>query len=235
MIDFSTFPFEVIETTSQQAFATWEALRTAGRGTPLILGDDFENLLFPFDPDLRVQARFVPVEETLAAAAAMTFPADLLKRDDRDVDIAALLRAAASSDAWPAPPRFSSQGPLVPFGLLKDEPRPDVYIALIPTQDSTAIPAYMQWGNFNDCPSAAVHIAALRAWRDRYGAELVAPNADVLELRVARRPSMREEALDLARVLDVYCSDLISEPTVEAYQELAANLMATDWWWFWWD
>jgi hypothetical protein len=114
------------------------------------------------------------------------------------------------------------------------EPKPLVHIALIPTDDPTAIPAFMQWGHWNACPPPAYHVAALRAWRDKYGAELIGLGSDVINLRVARRPATREEALDLARVQHVYCNDIIDQG-VGTYRALAAGLMENDWWFFWWD
>jgi hypothetical protein len=92
----------------------------------------------------------------------------------------------------------------------------------------------MHYGNWNDCPSPAYHVAALRSWRDRYGAELVGFNADTLNLRVSRKPPTREEALALAREHYFYCNDIVDQG-VRTYRKLAAGLMESDWWFFWWD
>ena len=109
-----------------------------------------------------------------------------------------------------------------------------MHIALIPTNDPTAIPAYMRWGNWNACPPPAYHVAALRAWRDNYGAELIGLGSDVINLRVSRKPATRDEALDLARIQHVYCNDLIDQG-VGSYRAQAFQLLAHDWWFFWWD
>jgi hypothetical protein len=77
-------------------------------------------------------------------------------------------------------------------------------------------------------------VAALRAWRDKYGAELIGLGSDVINLRVARKPATREEALELARIQHVYCNDIIFQG-VGTYWALAAGLMRDDWWFFWWD
>jgi hypothetical protein len=50
----------------------------------------------------------------------------------------------------------------------------------------------------------------------------------------SRRPTTREEALDLARAHQAYCNDVIDQD-VGSYRALAAGLMAIDWWSFWWD
>src|SRR5262252_1726632 len=58
-------------------------------------------------------------------------------------------------------------------------------------------------GHWNACPPPAYHVAALRKWHDRYGAELLGIDGDTLNLRVWRKPATHEEALELARVQHV--------------------------------
>ncbi len=118
--------------------------------------------------------------------------------------------------------------------LLTGRPLERVIIVLIPTDDSTTIPAHLRWGGWNANPPAEYHVAALRSWRDRYGAELVGLSFDVMNLRVARRPVSRDEALALAREQYAYCSDIVDQG-VGTLAALAALLMAGDWWYFWWD
>jgi len=247
MAAFANFPFEIVETTGENALETWEGLKRAGRGAPIVLGgSDLDNLLFPFDPRDKMQHR--PVEEILAAADAISFPDDLRRlRWNERAEAAVYFKRIASvadfkddDDEFEPPlgewPTETSHG----LGLsaacdtLTGEPRPLVHIALIPTDDPTAIPAYMRFGNWNECPSAAYHVAALRAWRDRYGAELVGLGSDTIDLRVSRRPGTRDEALELARAQFVYCADIVHQG-VGSYRALAAQLMASDWWFFWWD
>jgi hypothetical protein len=111
---------------------------------------------------------------------------------------------------------------------------PKTYIALLPTNDWTTIPAYLHFGGWNACPTAEYHVAAMRRWRDQYGAELVGLASDTLNLTVQHRPKTREEALALAREQYAYCNDIIDQGT-QTYSVLAAALIASDWWFFWWD
>jgi hypothetical protein len=245
MVEFANFPYEVVETSGENALATWEELRNAGRGVPVVLGEDnLDNLLLPFDP--RERARQKSVEEILAAAKAIDFPDGLRRhrRDEHAKAMAYLRKIGSAADFgdeeseaplgdWPADP-WHATSLTVTYDLAAQQLKPTAHIALIPTDDPTAIPAYMQWGNWNACPPPAYHVAALRAWRDRYGAELVGLAADVINLRVSRRPATREEALELAREQYVYCNDIIDQG-VGSYRALAAGLMASDWWFFWWD
>jgi len=134
---------------------------------------------------------------------------------------------------WPAKPD-PSIGLSVARNILTGVPLPKVYVGIAPTDDWTTIPAYLRWGGWNECPAAEYHVAAMRGWRDRYGAELVGMSDDTINLRVASRPRTREEALALAREHYIYCADIIDQG-FPSYSALAAYLMANDWWYFWWD
>jgi hypothetical protein len=240
MTMFANFPYEIVDTSGESALATWEALKNAGRGAPVVLGSDLENLLAPFDPNGWRPTK--SIEEILAAADTISFPDGLyqLRKDERFPGVAALQNIASwndfdEEDESELPAETSpSPGLSVAFDILTGEPRSTVHIALIPTDDPTAIPAYMQWGCWNECPPAAYHVAALRAWRDRYGAELVGLGGDVINLRVLRKPATPKEALKLAHVQYVYCSDIISQG-YGSHRALAGALMGDDWWYFWWD
>jgi hypothetical protein len=134
---------------------------------------------------------------------------------------------------WPVKPE-PSVGLTVVRDILTGKPLPKVYVGMAPTDDWTTIPAYLRWGGWNECPAAEYHVAAMRGWRDRYGAELVGMSDDTINLRVASRPKTREEALALAREHYIYCADIIDQG-FPSYSALAAYLMANDWWYFWWD
>jgi hypothetical protein len=246
MAAFTNFPYEIVETSGENALAMWEELKKAGRGAPIVLGneEDVDNLLSPFQqPGLW---RVEPVEEILAASEKISCPDSLhqLRKDERARTIAYFrqIGAAASFEDdereaplgnWPHE-ISNSAGLSVAYDLMSREPKAKVHIALIPTDDPTAIPAYMHFGGWNECPSAAYHVAALRAWRDLYDAELIGMASDTLNLRASRKPATREEALALARAQYLYCSDIVTQG-VGSFSALAAELMAHDWWYFWWD
>jgi hypothetical protein len=238
----ANFPFEVVETSGEGALATWEELKSAGRGVPVVVGKDVESVLGPFDPEERWPKR--PVSEILSAAEAIRFPEDLflMRRNEAAVALAAMRKRDPSFrfdehdpplGEWPAEVSHSP-GLSVAHDFRTGQPLSKVQIVLIPTDDPTTVPAHLFWGHWNACPAPEFHIAALRHWRDRYGAELVGIENDTLNIRVARRPAAREEALELARVQYAYCDELIGEG-YETYSAVAADLMAHDWWFFWWD
>lgn len=134
---------------------------------------------------------------------------------------------------WPKK-EAAMNGLAVSLDVMSDKPLPKVHIAIIPTDDWTTIPAYLHWGGWNDCPPPEYHVAALRSWRDRYGAELIGLSHDMMNLRVVQRPKSHNEAITLAREQYVYCRETI-EPPKESYSTLAAELMISDWWYFWWE
>jgi hypothetical protein len=134
---------------------------------------------------------------------------------------------------WPASVD-ASPGLSVAYAVLTGKPLDKVHIALIPTGDWTTVPAHLHWGDWNANPPPEFHVAALRSWRNRYAAELIGMSHDVLNLRVARRPTSRDEALALAREQYVYCNDIVDQG-MQTLSALAAGLMNDDWWYFWWD
>lgn len=112
--------------------------------------------------------------------------------------------------------------------------KPRVHILLLPTSDDTEVPAYLRLGGWNECPAAEYHVAALRSWKSRFGATIVAANADTINMLVARRPADRDAALALVREQFLYCEDIVLQGT-ETLAPLAAGLMTSDWRFFWWD
>jgi hypothetical protein len=276
----AALPFERVETTGREALATWERLRVAGRGWPVVVGgdEDLDRIAEQFGvaADMATGAKIeISPEAILARAARLRHPASLrsmrteeearaaqiererLARGDMPLPLMAELdangklrqlspaevrqRMEAGHDApteppvgdWPGDVAVGETG-LTLADRLDRKPLDKVHILLIPTTESAAVPAYLRWGGWNECPAPEYHVAALRSWHERYGAELVGIGGDVLNLRVTRRPRSREEALALAREMYLYDEDIVSQGT-ETFAMLGAALMASDWWFFWWD
>ena len=112
--------------------------------------------------------------------------------------------------------------------------KPQVVIATLDTNDWTAVPAFLRYGGWNACPHPQVHAAVWRYWQQEYGVELVSARFDTLEFRVARPPGDRQQALDLAREQYAYCNDIVDQG-VGSLANLAALLMESRYWYFWWD
>src|SRR6266567_2610402 len=179
------FPFESVATTGERALATWGKLKTAGRGVPVVIGGDeaVGILTEAFSPS---RPNKPSLADILAAAFRICHPNDLVMLQKP--------RQPAVGE-WPAEP-----SPSVELSVMKKYNLtllPNVHIALIPTDDWTTVPAHLRWGGWNACPRAEYHVAALRSWRDRFGAELIGLSSDRMDLRVAHRPDTVEQALEL--------------------------------------
>jgi hypothetical protein len=74
----------------------------------------------------------------------------------------------------------------------------------------------------------------MKHWLERYQAEVVGMTHDVIEMRVGRPPTTRDDARELARQQYYYCTDIVSQG-VETVDALAACLLRGRVWYFWWD
>jgi hypothetical protein len=206
-----------------RAIEVWESLRAVAEPNgwwPVVLGAQGEVGDVP--DDARTPA------EVLAKAAATDLPAWLEQRRAADPET-----YEAEAGEWPARPPVNDRYS-VTEDVLTNEPHPEVWIALVPTPRGWEVPAYLPFGDWNDCPPDEVHVAALRRYHDDWGAELVCLSRDTMELRAPRRPADREKAAALAREHFLYCYDLVAQG-VESLNALAADRMKSPVWFFWWD
>ena len=77
-------------------------------------------------------------------------------------------------------------------------------------------------------------MSVLRELHDRFGADLVRISGDTMNVRVKADLKYRRQALTLSHDLYGYCPDIVDQG-VCSITALAAGLMASDWWYFWWD
>jgi hypothetical protein len=239
-------PYEIVVVPGAMALAEWERLEAAGRGYPIVVGKDLARVIEAAENNSPGSQATVDI---LALASQLRFPESIfaLRKDEEEVAERWLAehgqptqREEIESEPpepplgeWPDQPSAST-GLTVASNLLTGAPLESVSIVLIPTDDWTTVPAHLRWGGWNACPPPEHQLAAFRSWRDRYGAKLIGLGGDVLNLRVARRPETRDEAMALAREQYAYCNDIVDQG-VRTLSNLAAGLMANDWWFFWWD
>ncbi|MCJ2187031.1 DUF4253 domain-containing protein [Novosphingobium beihaiensis] len=117
---------------------------------------------------------------------------------------------------------------------MNGQPLEKVHVLFIPTQHGWEVPAYLRWGNWNACPPPEYHVAALRQWHDRFGAELVGMTGDRMDVHVASPPASRDAALGTAKEIYRYCPDIVDQGT-GTLSALAAAMVSGHWWNFWWD
>jgi hypothetical protein len=107
-----------------------------------------------------------------------------------------------------------------------------VHIGLLDVEEPWQIFAHVGWevdgwGNATKC---ALH----RHWQNQWGAEVIALQETITECFVKRPPSVRRDAMNLAREQYYYCGDIVHQG-VGTIQEHASELLNRKQWFFWWD
>jgi hypothetical protein len=120
------------------------------------------------------------------------------------------------------------------MGLGLWQPDTELVVGLLPTSDSTAAAAYLNFGNFNECAPPEVHVALAKRWKQSHGATLIMNSCDTLEFKVAKPIVDRDDALRMAEEQFWYCEDIVLQGT-QTLDALAASLIGATIWFFWWD
>ena len=232
----AAFPYERIAVPGSGAMGEWKRLRDAGKGWPVIVGDEDQlaRIAEQFswnDPAVnpRPAAPDQSVAQILEAARSVRLPEDLRRWQGMEA-ADAYTPPMGSLTEPPASPR---EGPDV-IRQLDGGFLPEVFLVVLPTDKSFEVPAYLKWGGWNSCPPPELQVAMLRSWHERFGAELVGIRSDAMDLLVSRLPETFGEAMTLALEEYVYCNDSIDQGTGTVTGR-AAELMADPWWDLWWD
>jgi hypothetical protein len=140
---------------------------------------------------------------------------------------------AATEGLWPG--EIAAKGEiLIHRDVLSQRIHPVVYLGLARIESPWHLPAVTKNGSWNACPDPEAHCAFFRHWEKDYGAEIVTLSGDVIECLVSRPPTSREAAMELAWQQYWYCSDVV-EQGVETVANLAATVLNSNYWYFWWD
>jgi hypothetical protein len=210
-------PVHAFRAEPAQMLPLWGRLRAAHDRTglwPLLLGPD------PDMTDRGFQSGGDPQAE-VARGLTMDTPARLAE-----------LRASwlEDGDDPDIPPRGPADG-LRPQSAdefhLAGQPG---WIGLVASDAGFTVPGLLLWaGSCNYDAEPADHVAVLKHWHERYGAELVGLGLDVIELRVPHPPADRAAALSVAEDQYWYCPDLVDQG-LETLDALAAVQVAAKRW-----
>lgn len=242
----------------EKALDTWHALRALVATTgywPVLLGDPEWAPRHVGAMELDGESGWATAAQIVAAGEAINVPAWLETRIDQVSehyrpphgswpDVATIREVLAQHNAWlHAPPGNEldilyqhgdhSIGGGMPRGLV-----PLVYVALVPTRQGWQIPAYLKFGGWNEAPKPAEHVAVLRHFARRHGAEVLAMKFDTVELLVRRPPSTRDEAMTTAWEYWGYAADCLPgeyDSPAHSIEGLAAFVQSAHIWGFWWD
>jgi hypothetical protein len=110
----------------------------------------------------------------------------------------------------------------------------NVSLSLVVDAQPHEIPAWLDFGNWNECPKPELQVAVLREWGRKYGAVPICLTNDVLECAVSKPPQTEEEALSLASEQWIFCDDIVGQGT-QSVRRLAMEIWRSPQWFFWWD
>jgi len=222
-----TLPYETLTVSGTEAVSTCLRLRTegAGRFTPVILGDPQNLRVFLSG----IEANGDSPQAIIDRSQGITMGSFIERRLEEDAE----LYQYVEKGEWPenAAPSQDLTGHT---DIVKRTPLKRVAICKVPTPRSWEVPAYLSFGEWNECPGPEEHVALLRYWHENYGADVITLWNDVIECTVGRPPTEREQALALAWEQFVYCSDIVLQGT-GTLASLAAILCGGKTWFFWWD
>ncbi len=174
-------------------------------------------------------------EQVLADAENIVFEDWLEQRTDLILsDIRGELGGGFPSDGQIYPSPAEAHVFVTPRDIFSGEFHDTVVMAIVPAVNSWESAAFLSWGCWNENPCPEEHVAVLREWNDRYGADIVAMAGDTLEMRVDHPPTEWEDALQLAREQYVYDHDIVDQGA-ESIEVLASFLLGSEGWYFWWD
>lgn len=118
--------------------------------------------------------------------------------------------------------------------VLSGKIKPEVYIGLAKIESPWQLPSAVNCGGWNECPDPEVHCAFHRDWQARFGSEITGFSGEVIECAVKTPPSDQDAAMTLAIEQYWYCADIV-EQGCGSIASLAATLLRSPYWYFWWD
>lgn len=118
--------------------------------------------------------------------------------------------------------------------ILTGEIKPEVFPGTAAITEPWQLPAVVKFGGWNECPEAEVQCAFYRRWQTEFDAQVVGMSGDIVECVVGKPPVDRATALDLAWQQYWYCADIVDQGG-GSISNLAATLLDSPYWFFWWD
>lgn len=226
MSHFPWLPFQVVQIQGTQLYSDWKKLNAQWRreGCSAVILGDHDHML-RHESNFEMDAR--STEEILAAAKNINYFEKRLESWPTFLD-------DVKDGEWPKDEPSAS-----PAGALENSfnsPDKLEWVARIPTAQSYEIPAWLRWGNHNDCPSPEEHVAVLRHWNEKYGLEIFFMTDESVSYILGHPPTDRAAALALAREHILYCSEGLDGLEMSGGLGVQARqLIDTRLWYFWWD
>ena len=138
---------------------------------------------------------------------------------------------------WPNQIPYSRESYEIRDARLTSDP-PRVALRFLPGRDAISAVSHIDYRG--DSPPTPRILANLRRWNERYGLDLISASNCSIEIRVGRFPADRTEALKTARECYLLCPSIGGEYDdilgfeCDDIHKLAAHLMGSAYWLFWW-
>jgi hypothetical protein len=104
-------------------------------------------------------------------------------------------------------------------------------LALVPVQRPADALAAIGWMGAVNSFTPVELVPYLRSWEERFDARVVALGFDTVHVAVARPPAETDKA---AAEVYMFCPDIVHQG-IGSVEELAATMIPSPYWYFWWD
>lgn len=219
-----------IEVSVQDALPTWMKLRDAVEKTgrwPVLLGD-------PNSVKTITNPEYFEVHVIEDLEAARHLDGQQVLRDS-------LREQEEEIEDEEYTPEDISFDPNQLEGVAMDEPVllsfdrvETVIIALLPSPNGWETPAHFGYGSWNAYPNVPEHVAMLKHWSERYGADLAVFTSDTVELLLTEPIRDPMVAKEVAIEWYAYSFDNV-EQGAGSVLELADAMLGSRVWFSWWD
>jgi hypothetical protein len=234
--------FELIQCEGKQAVSRLEELRRdwqSGQPYPFLLGDEKslkymrENQKF----DKRTVEQIIQASLQINTSAWINEQQANFTREQEESPDEEFTAEDLLGDWEETTMEVTAQpaiDPLIQYDMATKQIKPLLYIGLVNLEEPWMLPAQVRFGGWNACPEAALQCALMRYWQEKHGAEIITIAHDVIECKVKNPPATKDEAIKLAWEQFWYCEDIVMQGA-GTISDLAAGLINSPYWYFWWD
>lgn len=222
--------FKTIEVPGENAVATLNEYRVkyqSGQEYPFIIGDENDLEMIQETLEARSEEPAAIIKASYGVNLDAWIADQKREMEEYGLDTVKLL------GQWPG--ESPSKGEiLLHKDIVTGRLKPSVTIGLVKIEEPWQLPAAIEYGGWNACPEPKVQCAFHRLWMKEFGAQITGASGDIIECTVANPPTDPESAVELAWQQYWYCADIVDQGT-ETINNLAATLINSHYWYFWWD
>lgn len=222
--------FEVIKYPGFEILLQLEKLREAYPVTkkyPFIIGDEKEMELLMENAEFDNQKPEIILLNSSKIDIPSWFQGEKLEAGEYEFDEEELL------GEWLDEPQ-AEDTILAHTDISTGEIKPVVYLGMALIDEPWMLASAVKYGNWNSCPAPDIQCAIMKYWEEKYGAEIVSMTGDTIECKVKNPPATKDAAIQLAWEQYWYCADIVDQGT-QTIANLAAGLINSEYWFFWWD